>query len=56
MSKNVIFWYSPGFEPRRSRLMNPSHSVVSKLLWPFHEDVCRFDFETTDEDSSKSLV
>ncbi|KAH8785533.1 dimeric alpha-beta barrel [Diaporthe sp. PMI_573] len=32
------------------------HDVVSKLLWPFHEDVCRFDFETADEDSSKSLI
>ena len=38
------------------QLTNPCQSVTSKLLWPFQEDVTRFDFETTDEDSSKSLI
>ncbi|ORY61616.1 dimeric alpha-beta barrel [Pseudomassariella vexata] len=32
------------------------HDVTSKLLWPFKEDVTRFDFETTDDESSKTLL
>ncbi|KAF2969956.1 hypothetical protein GQX73_g3632 [Xylaria multiplex] len=31
------------------------HSVTSRLLWPFKEDVIRFDFEVTGEDDSAIL-
>ncbi|KAI3396939.1 hypothetical protein diail_11552 [Diaporthe ilicicola] len=49
--KAALAEYQASSEHRDER-----HSVTSKLLWPFQEDVCRFDFETSDEDSSKSLI
>ncbi|KAI1424511.1 stress responsive A/B barrel domain protein [Xylaria sp. FL1777] len=31
---------------------NEHHKVTSKYLWPFKEDVIRFDFEVGEEESS----
>ncbi|KAL1840230.1 hypothetical protein VTK73DRAFT_3819 [Phialemonium thermophilum] len=32
------------------------HDVTSTYLWPFKEDVCRFDFETDDEKAIATLI